>query len=54
VFVVAGPVLADRIGVAVWLGVTLEPCGPVVGALPGICSLGHGGDAGPVLLRWLD
>jgi hypothetical protein len=36
VFVVAGPVLADRIGVAVWLGVTLEPCGPVVGAVPGI------------------
>jgi hypothetical protein len=29
VFVVAGPVLADRIGVAVWLGVTHEPCGPV-------------------------
>jgi hypothetical protein len=35
VFVVAGPVLADRIGVAVWLGVTHEPCGPVWVLFPG-------------------
>jgi hypothetical protein len=45
VFVVAGPVLADRIGVAGWLGVTRESCGSVVGALPGICPFGRPGAA---------